>query len=91
MTTIREPRAPKRATELFKIDLDHRNLIKRVALLEAALKPFADCDPDLGEHWTFRADQIRAARKAYYGWGSKRARTTTQRQVRPRLGVEGGK
>jgi hypothetical protein len=44
-------------------------LTKRVAVLEAALRPFAVWDPDreLQEHWTFGADEIRAAHKAYYG------------------------
>jgi hypothetical protein len=67
MTTYtREPPEPRRPTEL----MDYMELMKRVAVLEAALKPFADCDPDreLREHWTFGADQIRAARNAYYGW-----------------------
>lgn len=59
-----EPPEPRRPTYLP----DYMELMKRVAALEAALKPFADCDPELGEHWIFGADQIRAARKAYYGW-----------------------
>jgi hypothetical protein len=65
MTTYtREPPEPKLATD----PLNYAELMKRVAVLEAALKPFAERDPDMAEHWIFRADQIRAARKAYYGW-----------------------